>query len=132
MKILSAIKLLIGRQFGEIITGSKRFAAGDFGYRIPAGSSGELKKLSETLKYMAGKISFIDLANVEQGMVDNQLNQLQFLQNAIGAVPSPMDAFLVLRGVKTLHVRMQRHEENARRIAACVGMTSTDCSCIPQ
>lgn len=34
------------------------------------------------IKYMAGKISFIDLANVEQGMVDNQLNQLQFLQNA--------------------------------------------------
>ena len=34
------------------------------------------------IKYMAGKISFIDLANVEQSMVDNQLNQLQFLQNA--------------------------------------------------
>jgi cystathionine gamma-lyase len=44
-------------------------------------------------------------------------DKLQFLQNAIGAVPGPMDSFLVLRGTKTLHVRMQRHEENARAIA---------------
>ncbi len=43
--------------------------------------------------------------------------RIQFLQNAVGGVPSPFDSFLVLRGVKTLHVRMQRHEENARRIA---------------
>ncbi|MCX5784210.1 MAG: ATP-binding protein [Elusimicrobia bacterium] len=51
------VVLLIGRQFGEIIAGSKRFTSGDFGYRIPVGSSGELKKLSETLNYMAGAIS---------------------------------------------------------------------------
>ena len=56
MNILSALQLLVGRQFGEIIQGSKRFAAGDFGYRIPGGSFGELKKLSETLNYMAGEI----------------------------------------------------------------------------
>jgi cystathionine gamma-lyase len=43
--------------------------------------------------------------------------RLAFLQNAIGAVPSPMDCFLVLRGTKTLHVRMQRHQENALEIA---------------
>jgi len=44
-------------------------------------------------------------------------DRLYFLQNAVGAVPSPMDSFLVLRGVKTLHVRMQRHAENAERVA---------------
>ncbi len=49
--------ILLSRQFGEIIAGSKRFAAGDFGYRIPDGSSGEMRKLSETLNYMAGEIS---------------------------------------------------------------------------
>ncbi|HNW43306.1 MAG TPA: ATP-binding protein [Elusimicrobiales bacterium] len=48
---------LVARQFGEIVAGSKRFAGGDFGYRIPVGSSGELKKLSETLNFMAGEIS---------------------------------------------------------------------------
>ncbi|MFA6435496.1 MAG: ATP-binding protein [Elusimicrobiales bacterium] len=51
------IIFLVSTQFGEIIAGSKRFAAGDFSYRIPAGSSGELKKLSETLNYMAGEVS---------------------------------------------------------------------------
>ncbi len=44
-------------------------------------------------------------------------DRLRFLQNAVGAVPSPMDSFLVLRGLKTLHVRMERHQENALRLA---------------
>jgi len=42
---------------------------------------------------------------------------LQFLQNAAGAVPGPMDCFLVLRGLKTLPVRMDRHGENALAVA---------------
>lgn len=41
-----------------------------------------------------------------------------FLQNAVGAVPGPMDCFLVLRGLKTLHVRMERHQQSARSIVA--------------
>ncbi len=44
--------------------------------------------------------------------------RLRFLQNAIGAVPSPFDCFLVLRGLKTLHVRVERHAQNAAKIAA--------------
>jgi len=43
--------------------------------------------------------------------------QLKFYQNAVGAVPGPLDCFLVLRGVKTLALRMRQHCENARRIA---------------
>lgn len=43
--------------------------------------------------------------------------QLKFVQNAAGAVPSPMDCFLVLRGIKTLGVRMERHSDNALKIA---------------
>lgn len=43
--------------------------------------------------------------------------KLYFLQNSIGAVPSPFDCFLVLRGIKTLALRMKRHEENAKKIA---------------
>ena len=45
-------------------------------------------------------------------------DRVAFLQNAAGAVPSPMDSFMVLRGTKTLHVRMDRHDSNARTIAA--------------
>src|SRR6185503_17812510 len=44
--------------------------------------------------------------------------RLYFLQKSLGAVPGPFDCWLVLRGIKTLAVRMQRHCENARAIAA--------------
>ncbi len=44
--------------------------------------------------------------------------RLAFLQNSCGAVPGPQDCFLVLRGLKTLHLRMQRHCENGRAVAA--------------
>ena len=48
---------------------------------------------------------------------DDVANQLRFLQKASGAVPGPWDSWLVLRGTKTLSVRMQRHNENGQRIA---------------
>lgn len=44
-------------------------------------------------------------------------DRLYFIQKASGAVPGPQDCFLVLRGIKTLHVRMQRHCENGRAVA---------------
>jgi cystathionine gamma-lyase len=44
-------------------------------------------------------------------------DQLYFLQNACGAVPGPQDCFLLLRGLKTLHIRMQRHCENGEKVA---------------
>ncbi len=48
---------------------------------------------------------------------DEVAEGLRFLQNSIGAVPAPMDCWLVMRGVKTLAVRMRQHEENARAVA---------------
>ncbi|MFC5412304.1 cystathionine gamma-synthase [Larkinella bovis] len=48
---------------------------------------------------------------------DEITKRLEFIQNACGAVPGPQDCFLVLRGIKTLHIRMQRHCENALKIA---------------
>jgi cystathionine beta-lyase/cystathionine gamma-synthase len=54
-------------------------------------------------------------------MNDEELaGRFRFLQNAVGAVPGPFDCWLALRGTKTLVVRMKQHEENARRIAACL------------
>lgn len=44
-------------------------------------------------------------------------DQLAFIHNSCGATPGPMDSFLVLRGIKTLHVRMERHCSNGRKIA---------------
>jgi cystathionine beta-lyase/cystathionine gamma-synthase len=48
---------------------------------------------------------------------DDLAKQLAFIQNASGAVPGPQDCFLVLRGIKTLHIRMQRHCENAKVVS---------------
>ncbi len=69
-----------------------------------------------TTKYLNGHSDVVGGAIIVND--DGLRERLAFLQNAVGAVPSPMDSFLVLRGTKTLHIRMQRHEENARAIAA--------------
>ncbi len=68
-----------------------------------------------TTKYLNGHSDVVGGAIVT---ADRALHErLAFLQNAVGAVPSPMDSFLVLRGVKTLHVRMERHASNALALA---------------
>ncbi|MFL5789566.1 MAG: cystathionine gamma-synthase [Flavisolibacter sp.] len=66
-------------------------------------------------KYLGGHSDVIQgcLVMNDQALRD----QLYFIQKSCGAVPGPMDCFLVLRGIKTLHVRMQRHSENGRKIA---------------
>jgi cystathionine gamma-lyase len=69
-----------------------------------------------TTKYLNGHADVVGGAVITR---DEEVNErLCFLQNAIGAIPSPMDCFLVMRGTKTLHVRMQRHVENAQKVAA--------------
>ncbi len=66
-------------------------------------------------KYLNGHSDVVGGAVVVES--EELRQRLAFLQNAVGAVPSPMDSFLVMRGTKTLHVRMQRHEENAGQLA---------------
>lgn len=66
-------------------------------------------------KYLAGHSDVVMGALVTN---DPELaDQLYFYQNSSGAVPGPQDSFLVLRGIKTLHVRMDRHCENASAVA---------------
>jgi cystathionine beta-lyase/cystathionine gamma-synthase len=65
-------------------------------------------------KYLGGHSDVVGGAVIVK---DQELaERLAFLQNAVGAVPGPMDCFLVLRGIKTLPVRMDRHAENAMAI----------------
>ncbi len=66
-------------------------------------------------KYLAGH-SDVVLGSLVVNDDDLQ-ERLAFIQNASGAVPGPMDSFLTLRGIKTLHVRLQRHCENGRAVA---------------
>jgi cystathionine gamma-lyase len=70
-----------------------------------------------TTKYLNGHSDVIGGAAVLQEK-DELADRLSFLQNAVGGVPSPFDAFLTLRGIKTLAVRMERHCGNAMHIAA--------------
>jgi cystathionine gamma-lyase len=69
-----------------------------------------------TTKYLNGHADVVGGAVITSDAVVEE--RLRFLQNAIGATPSPMDSFLVLRGTKTLPLRMERHVENAKRVAA--------------
>jgi cystathionine beta-lyase/cystathionine gamma-synthase len=71
--------------------------------------------MHSSTKYLGGHSDVIQGALVvnDKGLFD----QLYFIQKSCGAVPGPMDCFLVLRGIKTLHLRMQRHCENGEKIA---------------
>ena len=68
-----------------------------------------------TTKYLNGHSEsiggFVALNNEEDA------NWIQFIQNSVGAILSPFDSFLVLRGTKTLAVRMEKHDENGRAVA---------------
>ncbi len=66
-------------------------------------------------KYLGGHSDVIGGALVVNR--EDLFEQLAFLQNAVGGVPGPMDAWLVLRGLKTLAIRMREHEANARQVA---------------
>ncbi len=68
-----------------------------------------------TTKYLNGHSDCVGgfVCTSDAGLAE----RVSFLQNAVGGVPGPMDCFLVLRGVKTLSVRMQRHQESAIKIA---------------
>ena len=71
--------------------------------------------LHSATKYLGGHSDVVHGAVITK---DKTLaERLYFIQNASGAVPGPMDRFLILRGIKTLHVRVQRACENARKIA---------------
>jgi cystathionine gamma-lyase len=83
-------------------------------FQLPLSLGADLVVHSVT-KYVNGH------SDVVMGFIggnDKELyTKIKFLQNGIGAIPSPFDCFMALRGVKTLHVRMRQHAENAQVIA---------------
>ncbi len=80
----------------------------------PLGLGADLS-LHSTTKYLGGHSDVIGGAVLTNS--DRWEEQLRFQIKAVGAVPAPMDCYLVLRSTKTLHLRMERHCANARRIA---------------
>ena len=74
-----------------------------------------------TTKYLNGHSDMIGGAAIVRD--DDLAARLQFILNAAGAVPGPFDAWLVLRGTKTLHLRMAAHDSNGRRLADYLSTT---------
>jgi cystathionine beta-lyase/cystathionine gamma-synthase len=70
--------------------------------------------LHSATKYLNGHSDVVMGAVVTSN--DELFKQLHYLQNAVGAIPGPQDCFLVLRGIKTLHLRVQRACDNAKQI----------------
>jgi cystathionine gamma-synthase len=75
--------------------------------------------IHSTTKYLGGHSDVVGGAVIVRNK--EIFDRLAFLQNAVGAVPGPMDCFLVLRGIKTLPVRMDRHAENAACLVELLG-----------
>jgi cystathionine gamma-lyase len=71
--------------------------------------------LHSTTKYVGGHADIVSGAICLNDRATYE--RLKFLQNAVGATPSPFDCFLTLRGIKTLALRMREHEKNATRVA---------------
>ena len=103
----------IGRSLGAITAADNTFASPYLQRPLELGF--DLVMHSAT-KYLNGHSDVIGGVAVVGSNADLG-DRLGFLQNAVGAVPSPFDSFLVTRGLKTLHLRMQRHCENAMEIA---------------
>jgi cystathionine beta-lyase/cystathionine gamma-synthase len=74
--------------------------------------------LHSTTKYLGGHSDIIGGALVVKGKA--LAERMAWLQNAVGAVPSPFDAFLVLRGIKTLGIRMQAHSASGKAVATAL------------
>ncbi|MFC2170042.1 trans-sulfuration enzyme family protein [Acidobacteriota bacterium] len=72
--------------------------------------------IHSTTKYLGGHSDVIGGALVTKSQ--ELYNQLRFYQNAVGTVPGPQDCFLVLRGIKTLSLRLEKHCANAKAITA--------------
>lgn len=66
-------------------------------------------------KYLGGHSDVVHGAVITNDIDTGE--KLKFIQNAVGAIPGPQDCFLILRGIKTLHLRVQRACENAKKIA---------------
>ncbi|SRR5579883_883750 len=113
LKIIDIAALAkIAHQHNIILVVDNTFASPYFQRPVELGAD---IVVHSTTKYLGGHSDIIGGAVVTSH--EQIYNELKFYQNAIGAVPSPFDSWLVLRGIKTLAVRMREHEKNALFLA---------------
>ena len=102
----------IAHQTGALVVVDNTFATPVFQQPFTLGADIVVHSVT---KYLAGHSDLIQGAALARDAAI--FEPIKFLQNAIGAVPAPLDCWLTLRGLKTLELRVQRHAENAGRIA---------------
>ena len=112
--IVSDIKAIaeIAHQHGSLVVVDNTFATPVFQQPFSLGADIVVHSVT---KYLAGHSDVIQGAALARDAA--VFEPIKFLQNAIGAVPAPLDCWLTLRGLKTLELRVQRHADNAQRIA---------------
>jgi cystathionine gamma-lyase len=104
---------LIGKKYNALVAVDNTFATPYI--QTPLDLGADIVMHSVT-KYLAGHSDVVMGALVVNDDVLAQ--RLAFLQNACGGTPGPQDSFLVLRGIKTLHLRMKAHNENGAQVAS--------------
>lgn len=113
LNVIDIVKVSeISRRIGALLVVDNTFATPYLQQPLNLGAD---IVLHSATKYLGGHSDLVLGALVVQAK--DIADKLYFIQNASGAVCGPMDSFLTLRGIKTLHVRMERHCANAREIA---------------
>lgn len=113
LRVLDISKLAqIAHEAGAILVADNTFATPYLQTPLDLGADIVMHSLT---KYMGGHSDTVMGALVTNSAALHE--KLAFIQNACGATPGPQDCFLVLRGIKTLHLRMERHCYNAQRVA---------------
>lgn len=108
---LAAVSTLARRRGARVVV-DNTFATPVFQRPLELGAD---LVLHSTTKYLGGHSDLIGGALVSADVTWGE--RLAWLQNAVGAVPGPVDSFLVLRGIRTLGVRMRAHDRNGRAVA---------------
>jgi cystathionine beta-lyase len=103
----------LGKKHGVLVAVDNTFASPFIQNPLDLGADIVMHSVT---KYLGGHSDVVMGALVVND--DSLAERLVFLQNASGATPGPQDCFLVLRGIKTLHLRMERHSQNGKTIAA--------------
>ena len=102
----------IGKKYGALVGVDNTFATPYLQKPLDLGADIVMHSVT---KYLGGHSDVVMGALVVND--DALAEKLAFIQNATGGVCGPQDSFLVLRGIKTLHIRMERHCENGRKVA---------------
>ncbi len=106
----------IAKQHGALMAVDNTFMSPYFQRPLELGADISMHSMT---KYLNGHSDVVMgcLVLAKEPKQPDLYERLKFLQNAVGAVPGPFDCWLVLRGIKTLAIRMQRHAENAMKVA---------------